>query len=146
MAKQLDHGKLSYLEEQNVPKYLDMSDDVIAVTSVEMDGSLFSHNFIFNSTQCGLNDPCACQESKLVSSLDQSGTQSQTRDRTFTFSLARGVFTVSSKVDSYSDNCKISDTKGLVVSGIMTNIPITDLDLLSSATVGFSLKPQVIHI
>ena len=150
VAKQLDLGKLRYLEEQKVPTYLNMEqqdEDVIAVTAVEMDESMYSLSFVANSTSCGLSSPCFCQESGLASSLDQSGLPTPlAEDRTFFFSLSVGLFNISSKVDSYSDTCSVPDENaGLTVTGILTNTAASsaNLDLLSPAMVGINLVPQV---
>eukprot|EP00092_Neocalanus_flemingeri_P041324 GFUD01044997.1.p1 GENE.GFUD01044997.1~~GFUD01044997.1.p1 ORF type:complete len:2578 (+),score=536.89 GFUD01044997.1:946-7734(+) len=147
VAKQLDLGELSYMEELNTPAYLTMkgNDDMFAmsVSAVKMDNSLYSLNFVVNSTSCGMSDPCPCQDSRLVSSLDKSG--SPNNDKTFSFSLPSGVFTLSSQVESYSDSCNDPiDGTGLIMSGILADsvTASANLALLSPVMVGVNLVPQ----
>merc|ERR1719318_454525 len=154
VAKQLDLGKLRYLEEQKVPVYLDMElheelETVLAVTAVEMDESLYSLSFVANGTSCGLSSPCYCQESGLASSLDQTGLYPLPEERSFFFSLSVGLFNVSSKVDSYSDECSVpEEAGGLMVTGILTNTAAAsaNLNLLSPAMVGINLVPQELNM
>lgn len=152
IAKKLDLGMVSYLDEVTHPRYLaiDLDDkkeltfNASQISSLELDENLYSMNYKVDSL-CSWKDTCLCQTSVLASPLD-SVTRAESQDRIFSFKLDSGTFVLTSNAQSYSDDCvKAGDGNQLIISGVFDNPESVDVSMivLTPTTIGSALKSEV---
>ena len=152
VAKRLDLGMVSYLDEVAPPRYLamdlddqkELSFNASLVSALELDENLFSIHYR-TSSLCSWNANCVCHASVLTSPLD-SGPREESEEQEFSFALTSGTFILRSSVESYSDTCtKTGDGAQLIISGVITNPESVDTSMmvLTPTTVGSALKTKV---
>ena len=152
IAKKLDLGVVSYLDEVTHPRYLavDLDDkkeltfNASQISSLELDENLYSINYRIDSP-CSWKDTCLCQTSVLASPLD-SATRAESQDRIFHFKTESGTFVLNSTAQSNSDDCiKTGDGNQLIISGVFDNPESVDVSMivLTPTTIGSALKSEV---
>ena len=155
IAKRLDLGMVSYLDEVAHPQYLaidfddqkELTFNASRISSLELDDNLFSMNYRIDSP-CDWKSACLCQTSVIASPLDSDG-RVKTEDRLFSFTLPSGTMTLRSTTQSSSSDCtKTKDGSQLIISGVFDNPESVDLSMivLTPTTIGSALKSQVFNV
>ena len=155
IAKRLDLGMVSYLDEVPHPQYLAIDFDdhkevtlnATKISSLELDENLFSMNYKIDSP-CDWKSACLCQTSVIASPLDSEG-RVKTEDRLFSFTLPSSTIVLRSTTQSSSSDCtKAGDGGQLIISGVFDNPESVDLSMLvlTPTTVGSALKSQVFNV
>jgi len=155
IAKKLDLGIVSYLDEVTQPRYLaiDLDDkkeltfNASKISALELDENLYSMNYRIDSL-CSWKDSCLCQSSVLASPLD-SVARAESQDRRFSFKLKSGTFVLTSNAQSSSADCiKAGDGNQLIISGVFDNPESVDVSMivLTPTTIGSALKSEDLNL
>merc|ERR1719474_950524 len=145
VANKLNLGNIGYLEEVDVPEYLKLDSitgarKIVLTSALELEENVYSVN-AKAVTGCSRKTSCSCESTIIASPLDNVKSPTvDVNDRTFTFTLEAGTFTVLSTMESYSAECERNpDPANLIVSGFIPDdnvIEIEKFNKLSPLNIG----------